>query len=117
MADFERDPRGLFGYEGEGYVRGGYDRLAPEPRPSFRGRGPKNYQRTDERIREDVCERLTYDERVDATDIDVDVREGVVRLSGTVDDRYAKRLAEDVAESVRGIRDVENQIRVRRESR
>ena len=50
-------------------------------RPSFRGRGPKNYQRSDERIREDVCERLTYDERVDASDVEVDVREGVVRLS------------------------------------
>src|SRR5437764_2488082 len=97
MSDYERDPR---------YYGG----------PSFRGRGPKNYQRSDERIREDVCERLTYDERVDATDIEVEVREGVVRLSGTVDDRYAKRIAEDVAESVRGIRDVENQIRIRREN-
>ena len=84
-------------------------------RPSFRGRGPKNYQRSDERIREDVCERLTYVERVDASEVEVDVREGVVRLSGTVDDRYAKRLAEDIAESVRGARDVENQIRIRRE--
>ena len=84
--------------------------------PSFRGRGPKNYQRSDERIREDVCERLTYDERVDATDIEVDVRQGIVRLSGTVDDRYAKRVAEDIAESVRGARDVENQIHIRRET-
>ena len=84
--------------------------------PSFRGRGPKNYHRSDERIREDVCERLTYDERVDASDIEVDVREGIVRLSGTVDDRYAKRLAGDIAESVRGARDIENQIRVRREN-
>ena len=97
MSDYERDPRF-------------------SPGPSFRGRGPKNYQRSDDRIREDVCERLTYDERVDATDIDVEVREGVVRLSGTVDDRYAKRLAEDIAESVRGARDVENQIRIRREN-
>jgi osmotically-inducible protein OsmY len=86
-------------------------------RPSFRGRGPKNYQRSDERIREDVCERLTYDERVDASDLEVEVRQGVVRLSGTVDDRWSKRMAEDIAETVFGVRDVENQIRVRRESR
>ena len=84
--------------------------------PSFRGRGPKNSRRSDERIREDVCERLTYDERVDATDIEVDVHEGVVRLSGTVDDRYAKRVAEDIADSVRGAQDVENQIRIRRDT-
>ena len=37
---------------------------------------------------------------------------GEVTLTGTVDDRQAKRLAEDIAESVSGVREVHNQIRV-----
>ena len=83
-------------------------------RPSYRGRGPKNYQRSDERIREDVCERLAEDHDVDATDIEVTVSGGVVVLTGSVGERQAKRIAEDLAESVRGVRDVENNLRVAR---
>lgn len=118
------EPRGMFGYEGEGFDRGYSDREGhPErgwnigsasDRPSYRGRGPKNYQRSDERIREDVCERLTMDHDVDASDIEVTVRDGVVTLDGTVNERHAKRIAEDVCESVRGVRDVQNQLRVAR---
>ena len=81
-------------------------------RPSYRGRGPKNYQRSDERIREDVCERLTADDDIDASDLEVTVAAGVVTLSGEVDHRHDKRRAEDIAESVRGVRDVENHIRI-----
>lgn len=118
------EPRGMFGYEGEGFDRGYSDREehpvrgwnigSASDRPSHRGRGPKNYQRSDERIREDVCERLTMDHDVDATDIEVNVREGIVTLEGTVAERRAKRIAEDVAESVRGVRDVQNNLRVAR---
>ena len=84
-------------------------------RPNFRGIGPKNYERSDERIREDVCERLSQDEYVDAHDIEVTVTERVVTLSGTIDDRGSKRRAEDIAESVGGVRDVQNQLRLVRE--
>ena len=77
-------------------------------------RGPKGYERSDDRIREDVCERLTMDHDVDATDIEVFVSEGVVTLNGTVHERHAKRIAEDICESVRGVRDVQNNLRVNR---
>lgn len=90
------------------------DRVAHEARPSFRGRGPKNYQRSDERIREEVCERLTMDHDVDATEIDVQVSSGVVTLDGTVSERRAKRIAEDLAERVYGVSDVQNNLRVTR---
>ncbi len=106
------------GYRGSGYLGGSYgepDYAFRSRRPSFRGRGPKNYQRSDERIREDVCEGLTRDERVDASDIEVDVKDAVVMLSGSVEDRVSKRRAEDVVESVSGVKDVQNQIRVSRE--
>lgn len=77
------------------------------------GKGPRNYQRSDDRIREDINDRLTDDRDVDATDIEVTVQSREVTLSGTVSDRYAKRRAEDVAESVSGIAHVQNNLRVR----
>lgn len=79
------------------------------------GKGPKNYARSDERIREDVCECLTYHPNVDASEIDVMVKDGEVTLTGTVVDRGSKRLAEDITEDVRGVRDVHNQLRVVRQ--
>ena len=82
----------------------------PPPRQSFRGVGPKNYRRSDERIREDVCDLLTMDEHIDATAIDVRVDDNVVFLEGSVADRFAKRHAEQLADSVRGVRDVQNNL-------
>lgn len=79
---------------------------------TFSGRGPKNWARSDERIREDVCECLTYHPNVDATEIDVLVKDGEVTLTGVVHDRMSKRLAEDIVEDVRGVKDVHNQLRV-----
>jgi osmotically-inducible protein OsmY len=78
-----------------------------------RGRGPKGYVRSDERIREDVSDRLTDDAIVDASDVDVLVQGGEVTLNGFVDSRTAKRRAEDCAEDVMGARHVQNNLRVR----
>lgn len=80
---------------------------------SFFGLGPKNYKRSDDRIRDDVCEALTYDHDVDASHIEVSVKDAVVTLSGTVTQRSAKRLAEDLAENVRGVSDVRNELQIR----
>jgi hypothetical protein len=76
------------------------------------GKGPRGYQRDDERIREDVNHRLTQHGQIDASDIDVSVQNGEVTLHGTADDRQQKRLAEDIAEDVPGVRDVHNNIKV-----
>jgi hypothetical protein len=76
------------------------------------GRGPKGYQRTDERIKEEVCDRLTADPDVDATDIEVSVQNGEVTLEGAVPDRRMKRDAEDCLEEVCGVREIHNRIRV-----
>ena len=77
-----------------------------------RGRGPRGYTRSDERIREDVCDRLSQDPRVDATDVDVKVSSGEVSLTGHVDSRMARRRAEDCAETISGVRHVQNNLRV-----
>jgi osmotically-inducible protein OsmY len=77
-----------------------------------RGKGPKGYSRSDDRIREDVSDRLSDDDYVDASDIDVQVNNSEVILSGTVDSREAKRRAEDIAERISGVRNVENRLHV-----
>ena len=79
----------------------------------FAGRGPKGYKRSDDRIKEDVNEELTRHPDLDASDIEVKVENGEVTLSGTVDARQAKRLAEDLAENCSGVHEVHNHLRVR----
>ncbi|MBC7753791.1 MAG: BON domain-containing protein [Moraxellaceae bacterium] len=85
---------------------------AKEKTKSFFGKGPKGFKRSDERIKDDVCEALYHDHAVDATDIEVSVKDSEVTLSGTVSERRMKRVAEDCAESVTGVSDVRNEIRV-----
>ncbi|MCQ4165075.1 BON domain-containing protein [Tahibacter harae] len=82
-------------------------------RTSQRGRGPKNYARSDERIREDVSEQLADDEAIDAGDILVEVSDGVVTLSGSVDTRRLKHRAEDIADRCSGVKDVQNRLTVK----
>jgi len=77
-----------------------------------RGRGPKNYVRSDERIREDVSDRLSDDPFLDASEIEIQVKNGEVTLTGAVDDRQAKRRAEDCADDVSGVKHVQNNLRV-----
>ncbi|MGH6957889.1 MAG: BON domain-containing protein, partial [Caulobacteraceae bacterium] len=77
-----------------------------------RGRGPKGYRRSDERIREDVSDRLTDDAFVDASEVEVEVSGGEVTLNGWVASRAAKRRAEDCADSVMGVCHVQNNLRV-----
>jgi hypothetical protein len=82
--------------------------------------GPKGYRRSDERIREDVCDRLVHlaqHAEVDSSDVDVLVKDAEVTLAGTVRVRRWKHLIEDVADGVPGVRDIHNELRVRREGR
>jgi osmotically-inducible protein OsmY len=79
---------------------------------THRGKGPKNYKRSDERIREDINDRLTDEWNIDASDIEVTVTDGEVILAGFVADRFQKRRAADIAEDVLGVANVENRIKV-----
>jgi hypothetical protein len=81
-----------------------------------RGRGPRNYRRSDDRIREDICDRLTDDPHIDASEIDVRVDAGEVTLNGTVMSRPVKRHVEDLAEEARGVRHVQNNLRVQQKA-
>ena len=110
-----QNPVGGFGGYGAGYG-GGLSNYGSFGQNQGRhtGRGPKGYQRSDERIREDINERLTQHPEVDATEIEVQVQNGEVTLTGSVEQRHEKRIAEDIAESVSGVKDVHNQIRLQR---
>ncbi|WP_168801003.1 BON domain-containing protein [Peteryoungia ipomoeae] len=80
---------------------------------SHRGKGPRGYRRSDARILEDVNDRLADDPAVDASDIEVTVKDAEVTLSGQVTDRWEKRRAEDSAERVSGVAHVQNNLRIR----
>ncbi|MCC6179041.1 MAG: BON domain-containing protein [Chloroflexi bacterium] len=82
----------------------------------YTGLGPRGYQRSDDRIREDVNELLTHHGDIDATDIEVGVRDGEVILTGTVDSGWTRRATEEAVERVPGVRDVRNELRVSRSS-
>lgn len=141
-----RDQRGRYGegwnsrqseggrWSGQDDQRGFWDRAADEvsswmgddeaerrrqmdkQRSGKYGKGPRGYTRSDDRIREDVNDRLTDDWLIDATSITVTVQSGEVTLEGTVDSRDDKRRAEDVVESISGVRHVQNNLRVQPQS-
>ena len=81
-----------------------------------RGKGPKGYHRSDERIKEDINDRLTDDPQLDASQIEVNVANAEVKLTGTVENREAKRRAEDLADAISGVSNVENSLRVKQDS-
>jgi BON domain-containing protein len=113
-------PRDYVFYSGAGYHREFIEPFKePSTEPStgpepgrYAGRGPRGYRRSDARIDEEVNEALTVSPYLDATEIRVTVSGGEVSLEGVVRDRRSKRLAEDVAATVRGVFDVQNRLRV-----
>jgi osmotically-inducible protein OsmY len=101
-SEYEQEP--TFSYTEIWYIPGPYT-----------GYGPEGYNRSDERIHEDVCERLTQHGQVDASRIHLEVKNGEVTLRGSVPNRRMKRMVEDTVESVMGVSDVHNELRVPRE--
>jgi hypothetical protein len=79
-----------------------------------RGRGPKGYRRPDDQIAAEISQRMADDPRLDARDIDVKVAGGEVTLEGSVSSRAARRLAEEICDSVSGVHDVKNALTVPR---
>jgi hypothetical protein len=117
------EPIGSLGYAGPPrgdheslYGRSGQEvegwRSSDRQGGQHRGKGPKGYTRSDERIREEVSDRLMFDADIDASEIEIEVRNGEVTLRGTVDRRETKRAVEDIAECVQGVREVQNQLRI-----
>jgi hypothetical protein len=95
------------GFPGEHAGTGTHDRQADA---LHRGRGPKGYTRSDERLREDICEHLTEDPHIDASDIEISVDQGVVTLTGSIENRWMKYHAEEVVDRCRGVKEINNRL-------
>lgn len=96
----------------------GFNRRLRGDRPNeegpYYGKGPRNWKRSDERIKEEAGEALYQSHEVDASDIDLTVKDAVVFLSGSVESRKMKRQAEECIENLSGVLDVQNQLRVKK---
>ena len=75
-------------------------------------RGPKGYQRSDERLKEDISERLMEAYHIDSSEVTVEVRGAKVSLEGTVPSRHMKHAIEDMVDRCPGVLDIDNRIRV-----
>jgi osmotically-inducible protein OsmY len=112
----ENDPRGMREGSDSAHQVGLHGERRSRPatqRPSYAGRGPRGYRRPDERIAEDLNEQLTVHQDIDATDVEVQIAKGIVTLSGIVEDRHEKRIAQEIAEFVSGVTEVHNELKVR----
>jgi osmotically-inducible protein OsmY len=104
---------GTSGLAGPGFAP---DDIFDHARQGFRGHAPIGYAPSDEHVRDDVCDELTDDPAIDASGVEVEVHGGIVLLTGTVESRAMKWRAEEVADCVSGVKEVDNRIRVRRTS-
>ena len=76
------------------------------------GTGPLGRRRSDDALAAEIHEILTNDPELDTTDIEIEVAGGAVTLTGTVDSGDARMLAEELVESLTGVREVHNRLRV-----
>lgn len=99
-------------FTGSADPRGFQPRAGEQRQTGFAGRGPKGYQRSDERLKEDVCERLTDDPAIDASDISLEVSGGKVVLQGQVEQRWMKHHVENLVDRCSGVKDIDNRLQV-----
>jgi osmotically-inducible protein OsmY len=85
-----------------------------KPGGSHPGQAPQFHRRSDDRIYADIRELLSSNADLDASDVELHVESGEVTLTGTVDSRDARWLTEDLANSVAGVREVNNRLKVAR---
>ncbi|MBI5616755.1 MAG: BON domain-containing protein [Gammaproteobacteria bacterium] len=81
-------------------------------RQSFHGVGPQGYERSDDKLKEMVCERLTEDSEIDPSQVHVEVSRGEVTLTGQVRDRETKFRIEDLVDKCGGVKEIHNNVRV-----
>jgi osmotically-inducible protein OsmY len=113
--DYAQDNQGVrprwLSDRGDEWARGAGDYRDEHAR--YHGVGPKTYKRSDERIREDVSDNLSDDSYIDASDIEVNVHNSEITLSGSVENRIQRRRAELAAEQVSGVSHIQNNLRVK----
>jgi hypothetical protein len=75
-------------------------------------RGPKGWKRTDDRLKDDICERLYNTQHIDSSEVTVEVKDGKVTLEGSVPQRGMKHALEDLIDACPGVTDIDNRVRV-----
>lgn len=114
--DYGSRDYGSRGYGTSGSFATGNYQSGMEGQRSYRGLGPQGYKRSDDRIRDDICERLTDSDRIDASNVTIDVNQGTVTLSGSVPERHMRYAAEDLVDDAMGVESINNQLRVQERS-
>jgi osmotically-inducible protein OsmY len=69
--------------------------------------------RIDEEIKKDIVDSLYWDDRVDASNVTVEVKEGSVFLNGSVPSLHARMAAEQAAFTTAGVIEVQNDVIIR----
>jgi osmotically-inducible protein OsmY len=85
-----------------------------KPGGSQMGQKAQFNRRSDDKIHQEIWELLTHNADLDATGIELHVEGGEVTLTGTVDSRDVRWLTEDLVNSVAGVREVNNRLKVAR---
>ncbi len=113
---YDRNPRDFDTYDDDDF--GDYNPQFREledwevPGP-YTGMGPSDYIGQDTWIYDQINQRLMAHGHLDASDIEVAVADGIVTLTGLVDSRKSKRMAEDTVDSVLGVVDVNNELKIK----
>lgn len=72
----------------------------------------RQLHRKDDWIKEDVRQALLAQAEIDATEIETEVQDGVVTLTGKVLNRLSKKIAEKTAEKCLGVIEVRNDLKL-----
>jgi hypothetical protein len=102
----------LGGYGASTLPRAGFFNGEAWDRGPYVGLGPEGYSRSDERIREDICDELTRRGDIDPSRVVVTVRDGEVTLEGLVDSLETRRVVDDVASACTGVSQVHDLLRL-----
>lgn len=107
-------------YSGSNFQIGGNDRkshgLPKESFPLNRGLGSIAFGmiRADENIEDDVWKIFSHSSSSDISNLEVNVRHGVIKLSGSVNTLKEKREIENSLEHIPGVVDIQNEITIQR---
>ena len=72
----------------------------------------QNTQKSDDKIYDQIRQKLANDPDVKGAGFDVTVKNGAVTLNGAVHDEHAREKAEKLTKKVKGVTSVTNQLKV-----
>lgn len=108
--------RGGGGWAQQGQSRAGSNDLGEQLGQRRYAKGPKGYKRSDERIKEDLSEKLHSRFDIDSSEVEIEVKNAEVTLTGTVPNRDMRFRLEQCADGILGVDDVTNNVKVKKET-